>query len=358
MMSQSGQVRICIVPRVHGVGGMVSFLHKLSQALPARGIQVCYDLSDLPYQAVLVIGGARQLPALWAARRRGVRIVQRLDGMNWLHRVRPSANQPRPGVRHFLRAEYGNLLLNLIRTRLAQRVVYQSRFAQAWWERAHGPSPAQASVVYNGVDLDEYTPTGPGERSSDHYRLLLVEGSLMGGYELGLQAAVGLAQGLEERLRAAPQLARPNGVELAIAGRVAGSVRQAWAQASTARLTWLGLLPRQRIPEVARSSHLLYSADIHPACPNAVIEAMACGLPVTAFDTGALPELVCGDAGRLAPYGSDPWRLEAPHLPGLVEAAMEILAEPERFRVGARQRAEQAFGLEMMVAGYLEALLG
>ena len=52
--------------------------------------------------------------------------------------------------------------------------------------------------------------------------------------------------------------------------------------------------PRERIPELDRSAHLLYSADLNAACPKSVIEALACGLPVVAFDTGALPELVQG----------------------------------------------------------------
>ena len=66
---------------------MVSFQYKLADGLQARGIQVCQDLSDTPYQAVLVIGGTRALAGLWRLRRRGIPVVQRLDGMNWLHRL-------------------------------------------------------------------------------------------------------------------------------------------------------------------------------------------------------------------------------------------------------------------------------
>ena len=47
--------RICIVPRVSGVGGMVSFLHKFSVGVQARGVQVTNELSDTPYGAILVI---------------------------------------------------------------------------------------------------------------------------------------------------------------------------------------------------------------------------------------------------------------------------------------------------------------
>jgi glycosyltransferase involved in cell wall biosynthesis len=124
------------------------------------------------------------------------------------------------------------------------------------------------------------------------------------------------------------------------------------------RLDWRGLVSPDQIPSLDRSAHLLFAADLNPACPNAAIEAMACGLPVIAFETGALPELVQADAGRLAPYGGDPWKLEPPDLEGLAEAGEQVLGDQPRFRAGARARAEAAFGLERMVDGYLQQLAG
>jgi glycosyltransferase involved in cell wall biosynthesis len=58
------------------------------------------------------------------------------------------------------------------------------------------------------------------------------------------------------------------------------------------------------------------------------------------------------------PYGGDPWKLEKPDVPRLAEAAVEILENQARFRAAARQRAEEAFGLERMVERYLDVLLG
>ena len=88
---------------------MVSFRARFTAGLEQRGIQVCTNLDDTPYDAVLVIGGTRDLLGLRQVRRRGVRIVQRLNGMNWIHRKR------RTGLKHALRSEYGNLILNTIR---------------------------------------------------------------------------------------------------------------------------------------------------------------------------------------------------------------------------------------------------
>lgn len=350
--------RICLVPQVSGVGGMVSFRHKLSDGLRRRGIQVSHSLDDRPLDAVLVIGGTRHLVGLWRLRRAGIPVVQRLDGMNWLHRLsHPSGLS---GWRHYLRAEYGNRLLSVIRARLATRVVYQSQFSRDWWERVRGETPVPSRVIYNGVDLDFYHAHGERQLPQDRFRLLLVEGSLMGGYESGLQVAVELALGLNNCLQDAGSDRR---LELAVAGRVPAILQEQWETFVSGRqghrgidLTWMGLVEPERIPAIDRSAHLLFSADLNAACPNSVIEALACGLPVVAFDTGALSELLRDRAGVLVPYGGDPWKLDPPDIPALVAAAWDILQDLAGYQQAARQRAEAALGLETMVDQYLQAM--
>lgn len=353
--------RICIVPQARGVGGMVTFTQKLKDGLSREGIEVTHRLDAAPIQAVLVVGGTRALGGLWRAKRAGIPIVQRLDGMNWLHRRRGLMGA---GLRHYLRAEYGNYLLAFIRRRLADRIVYQSEFARDWWKRQKGATRAAHWVIHNGVDLARYSPHGVEKPPADRWRVLMVEGSLMGGYELGLQTALRFMGRLAQQLRAQSVPGYPGRLELQIVGRVAEALRRglereisAAGEAADFELNWAGLAPPEQIPAIDRSAHLLYSADINPACPNSVIEALACGLPVAAFDTGALPELVCGDAGRLVPYGGDPWRLDTPDTARLAEAALEILVDQPRFRAAARRQAEQRFGLERMVTAYLEVLL-
>ena len=119
---------------------------------------------------------------------------------------------------------------------------------------------------------------------------------------------------------------------------------------------WAGLLAPDQIPTVDRSAHLLFSADINAACPNSVIEALACGTPVVAFATGALPELVSQECGRTVPYGGDPWQLGKADIPALAQAAAEILADLGDYRQAARAQAEALFGLDLMVEKYMEVL--
>lgn len=332
--------RICVLPRVEGTGGMASFRLKFEAGLKVRGFEVTHD----PHQAegsILVLAGTRHLLPLWQARRRGVRIIQRLDGINWVQRVRWA------GARYHVRAEIGNALLAFIRKYLADRVIYQSQFIRGWWESWYGPARVPASVILNGVDLHAYSPDGAQERPADRVRLLLLEGSLAGGLNSGLFHAVALAERLSEE--------RP--LEVFVAGRVDSATQKKLAGRKVP-IRFLGVLPREQIPFLARSSHFLYSAEVNPPCPNSVIEALACGLPIVGFDSGALKELVTADAGCIIPYGGDPWKLEQPDIPALADAVTEMLQDQPHYRNAARARAESVLGLDRMLDEYLRVLLG
>ena len=321
---------------------MASFRLKFEDGLRKREIGVTHNPDEDP-DAILIIGGTRNLLPLWRAKRRGIRIVQRLDGINWVHRKRNT------GLKHFLRAEYGNFILSFIRRWIATRILYQSEFARKWWEEWYGPTPVLSTVIHNGVDLEAYSPIGSQRRPIERFRLLVVEGNLGGGYDMGLDNAIHLAETLEGR--------HGYRMELIVVGEITEEHKRHVQARGKVPVLWAGNVPREQIPEIDRSAHLLFSSDINPACPNAVIEALACGLPVAAFDTGALNELVLGDSGRLVPYGSDLWKLEPPDIPSLADASAEILREQARFRKSAREQAETTLGLDKMVDAYLKFLL-
>lgn len=332
--------RICIFPRVESLGGVTSFRLKFERGLRARHVDATYDL-DQPSDAVLVLAGTKNLLRLRRARAQGRRIVQRLDGLNWAHRARWT------GLRYTTRAIYGNWNLSFIRNYLADRVIYQSQFVEGWWQAWYGAAAIPTSVILNGVDLEQYSPAGAHERPADFYRLLVVEGSLAGGLDSGLFYAAELAERLSQKYA----------IELVVVGRVDANAKKKLQGRKRARIRFMDSLPREEIPFLERSSHLLFSAELNPACPNAVVEALACGLPVVGFETGALSELVQGDAGRLASHGANPWRLQRPDIPSLADAAEEVLRDNERFRRAARARAESTFGLDAMVDRYLTVLL-
>lgn len=337
--------KICIVPKVDGTGGMASFRLKFEEGVRVRGIDVTHEL-DEDADAVLVIAGTRFLLDLGRIRRRGIRVVQRLDGVNWVHRVKWS------GVRYTVRAVYGNALLALIRNRFADRVIYQSEFIRGWWQDWYGVANAPATVIHNGINLNAYTQSGKDDRPTERYRMLLLEGSLARGLNSGLFHAAATAQKLSAKYS----------IEVVVAGTVDEStqwkINSVISGVKNLSIKFLGTVPRAEVPKLARSSHLMYCAEVNPPCPNSVIESLACGLPVIGFDTGSLKELVGEEAGVIVPYGADPWKLETPDIATLAASAESVLENQDSYRAAARRRAEEKFGLDAMVEAYLKVLLG
>ncbi|GAP22560.1 glycosyltransferase family 4 protein [Leptolinea tardivitalis] len=333
---------VFILPKIDGLGGPASFRGRLTRGLKERGIEELDSIEDERCGAVLVIGGTKDIGTLLKARRKNLRIVQRLNGMNWIHR------KLRVAPDYYVRCEINNLLLRYIRKNLADRIVYQSQFASKWWQTVCGTTRAPSSVAYNGVDLNEFSPAGSEELPSDIYRLLMVEAHIGGGYERGLDTAVKLTQLLNQ------QMDKP--VRLTVAGSVPEHLKTYWSRQSGGQVDWAGVVPGNQIASLDRSAHLLFSADLNAACPNAVIEALACGLPVLAYATGSLPEIITGNSGLVVPYGSNYWNLENPDIAGLAKGAAEILLNQDKFRQPARQRAEEAFGISRMVDQYTSIL--
>jgi hypothetical protein len=176
---------ICLLPRLEGYGGPASFQTRLKKGLEVYGIEAHHDPDRKDYSSMLVVGGSHQLLDIYRAKQRGVRIVQRLDGMNWMHRVR------RTGVVHYLRAEWYNRMLAFTRRYLADHIVYQSEFSRDWWNSTASIPLVTSQVTYNGVDLNLYSPAGKELPPKNKLRILVIEARFSGGYESGLENAIG-----------------------------------------------------------------------------------------------------------------------------------------------------------------------
>ncbi|HEX6031384.1 MAG TPA: glycosyltransferase, partial [Tepidiformaceae bacterium] len=113
-----------------------------------------------------------------------------------------------------------------------------------------------------------------------------------------------------------------------------------------------GLLDTGGLVEAYSAADLVLHASVREIFPNAVGEAMACGLPVVAVDAGGTGELLGrdGSTGLLVP----------PDEPAqLARILAELLTdEPRRRAIGAaaRRRIEEQFSLVRMVDGYESAL--
>lgn len=343
---------ICLVPKITAVGGPASFQRRFIDASAAFGVTVHYDPNRDDIGAFLVIGApASGLAALIRARLRGIPVIQRLNGMNWLHKVLPS------GRLYGLKADFANRRIAWVRRYLATAIVYQSRFCEENWNSAYGTLSKRSTLIYNGVDTGLFSPgadTPTDWRAGEPIRVLIAEGNIQRGAEIHLTQAL--------RLCASLMAAYPSPVTLTIAGNVPAGIRErtaadAAAVAPSVELEWKGVVTKDALIALERSATVFLPIEPQPACPNAVIEALSVGLPVIGYDTGSLADVV-GPGGVIAPYGADVRRLEPPDPESLVSAARRVLENRASFSAGARRTALERFRVDNMAEAYLKFCLG
>jgi len=324
--------------RAGSIGGPWSFQTRLVRGLERIGHRTCYiaDGSCERVDLILVIGGPiKGLQRLLRCKLQGAKVVLRLDGLYWRHLVQPLSYRTR--MMYKLR----NSAMLFVRNWLADHVVYQSNFVRSWWHRRYGPAPCPESVIVNGVDLAEFRP-GPREDGDGPPLLLAVEGNINTD-DVTLSILETVHRDLFDK-------GFISGT--AIYGRTPQEVRSRLA--SVHGLELRGEVPQEAISGIFACRGIYLSLDINSACPNTVIEALASGLPVVGFDTGALRELVSGAAGKIVPYGGDPWQLERPNISALTLAICKVAERLDYYRQEARALAERRFGLEAMTSAYVK----
>jgi glycosyltransferase involved in cell wall biosynthesis len=216
--------------------------------------------------------------------------------------------------------------------RAADHVLYQSRFSKESADLFLGETDAPWEILPNAVDIDHFTPaprppaTGPvlllGGDQTQEYRLELALRTLALVREREPEARL-LVSG---RLVSSPQ---PLVDELGLAGHV----------------ELLGGYEQRDAPDVYRSAHLLLHTKVNDPCPSAVIEAMACGLPVVYPASGGTVELVGDEAGIGVPHPQSWDRDEPPSPEAMADAVGGVLSERERYAAAARRRAVERFAL-------------
>ena len=157
-----------------------------------------------------------------------------------------------------------------------------------------GTLPAHARVIYNGIEAEHfYHPIAP-EPAGD---LWLLQAGRVGpdkGVHLAIDALgrlVGRHPDIPVRLRIAGSGA---------ADYVAGLHEMVRHQSLDDRVLFLGRLPRNKIPDVMASSHvLLLPSVVEEAFARVVLEAMASGLATIAANSGGTPEIVEHDVSGL-----------------------------------------------------------
>jgi glycosyltransferase involved in cell wall biosynthesis len=195
----------------------------------------------------------------------------------------------------------------------------------------HG-GPRRVFVVRNGLDLDRFSSLAETTNSKNYV------------------ASVGTLSAVKrwDRLIRVIQTLRTFGVE-DVEFRIAGDgPRRPFLEKLVRDLDisqsveFLG--EHHDIPAFLRRAKFLVHTSESEGCPNVVMEAMACGLPVVAMEAGDIPYLVeDGKTGFVIPQGDETT---------LAERILQLLRQDKlclRMGLAARLKAEQEFRLERLV---------
>ena len=263
----------------------------------------------------------RQL--LWLVQRRGVPVVVNQSGVaypGWAGAETDAIN------RHFRQA----LLA-------ADHVLYQSEFCKRSADQFLGEPRGRWEVLYNAVDVDQFSPAGPPTASGP---VLLLAGDQTQAYRL------------EVALRTLAQLP---GATLIVTGRLVAYPEPLLRELGVGeRVEFVGRYPQRDAPSLFRRTHLLLHTKVNDPCPTAVIEAMACGLPVVYAASGGTVELVGDEAGIGVPH-PESWERDEPPTPeAFAEAVRCVLSERDRYAAAARLRVVERIALAPWLGRHAE----
>ncbi len=229
--------------------------------------------------------------------------------------------------------------------RAADHVIYQSAFSKDSADLFLGEPPASWEILYNAVDTDHFTP---GRSLGADGPVLLLGGDQTQEYRLELALRT-----LQSVLRSEP------GARLLVTGRLVSPIQPLLDELDLAgRVELVGRYTQREAPEILRRAHLFLHTKVKDPCPSAVIEAMACGLPVVYAASGGTPELVGTDAGIGVPHPESWERDEPPPAEALAAAVSKVLGDRETYATAARKRAVERFGLGPWLDRHAELFAG
>lgn len=164
---------------------------------------------------------------------------------------------------------------------------------------SHGVPREKVSVLYNGVDHEQFSPI---PRDEARKRLNWNAGDCVFCYVGRLSPEKGVAELIEALaiLRKRHQVAA-RFVAVGDGTERARLQEKARALELDGSVTWAGWKTQDEITTIVSASDFVCLASHMEGIPNAALEAFACGKPVVATSVGGLPEIVTGQTGVLAP---------------------------------------------------------
>lgn len=313
-------MQICIPFESNEKGGPYQFAQKFRKSLNDADVKCTDNIRDA-YDILFIISSWNP-KQVRTAKMKGAKVVQRLDGVYY-----PAVSGPL----YFLK----NRDIKKIYRDLADFVVFQSEYSKFLVNRFLGGSNSPHTTIYNGYDPKRFSPGPSGKKSN---RTVLTVNSVYRRPSTILPI-INTAKEIKD-------------VRFKIIGRVSRLAQRAFPDNLPENVEMLGEVPNETLASYYQQASALMYIN-HSPCPNVVIEALACGLPVVGYDIGSTKELI-GDAGVLADHPNPFYYARfIPDHKGLVAGLETVFGKQKSFRDKAIARSKK-FTIEHMTKKYID----
>lgn len=320
------------------------FVRKMTQGLKTKNIGVSH-IGMRGCEAALLINNTWGDYFYRRAHRYGTRIVLRVDGFYppLYFDGRPTAPFHQDRRLTSEKNAFNERLKSDLS--LANHVVYQSAWSKMMCDTHLAGRTHDFSIVHNGVDLDLFKPK---MRRNGEITILAV-GNLRHEYMVETIGSVFLA------VRADQQP-----VHLLIAGTMDTINQRTWErflrehprEFQTAK--YLGPVKNEDLPGIYQQADVYLHSRAGDWCPNVVVEALSCGLPVVCPKWGGTSELI--GAGGIA-VEAEPWDYSNKFIVSMAAGVKQVMENMDAYKEKARSHALENFSMQKMTDNYITALL-
>ena len=225
-------------------------------------------------------------------------------------------------------------------------VIYQSRFTKEQADINLYRRDTDFSIIYNGVDVSTLYPIRTD--SKDHLTIVMLGNHSRGHLTLGLRVFEALRLFMQCKLLLIGPMRGNRSIS---PERFVSEYFQ--SNSILDDIDCLGAVPYANLAAALSQGDIMLHTKLGDNCPNAVLEALSCGLPVVCPEWGGTSELI-GNGG-ISVSGMNIGANQK-LVTGMAEAILAIVSEIDQYKLEARKRAVSLFDRKKIVREYLEVL--
>jgi len=329
-------MKIFIPFTVKETGGTSSFAKKFKKALEKAGHEAFFEFRE-DYDILFVIVQCNPKYILHA-KKNNRKIIHRLDGVFYWS----VAKWKYPIL---------NLPFRLIHKFFSDFTIYQSKYSKYCADKFLGKRKDEKyTIIYNGIDLDHFSPDGEkikNLRDNPDQKIFITFSKFRRKDQI---------LPIIESLKVYHKKYN-NNFKLLIAGDFIGEVKDVPSQYSKFTfLHFLGKIPNEDLPKYERSSDVFLLTHLNPPCPNNVIEAMACGLPICGVNDGSMSELTSPGKNSLLidTQGDAFWRERIYDHDQFAKNLNTIAGNQSFYADNSRKITQEKFSIDEMIQKYIK----